>query len=227
MTRLLVVEDDPSIRKSLVDFFTGRGELVTAVASAEEADQLLRQERFTVVLLDLLLPGDSGLELLRVLRRRGDKTPVLIATARGEEEERIRGLELGADDYLVKPFSLRELEARISAVLRRAGSAPGRIWLGTAEVDLEGHTIVRSGQRLHLVAKEAELLAYFLRHRGRTLSREEILRSVWGHDVLPTTRTVDTHVFNLRRKLEPDPDRPRYLLTAHGVGYRLSDGSLE
>ena len=222
LMRLLVVEDDAAIRASLVDFFTAKGDLVTAVASAEAADASLRTERFAAVLLDLLLPGDDGLDLLRQLRRRGDKTPVLIATARGEEDQRIRGLRLGADDYLVKPFSLRELEARIAAVLRRAGSTAGRVRLGAVEIDLDGHAIVRAGKRTHLVAKEAELLAFFLLHRGRTLSRDELLRSVWGHDAVPSTRTVDTHVFNLRQKLEPDPDQPQHLLTVHGVGYQLA-----
>ena len=221
MTSLLIVEDDASIRTSLADYFAGRGSQVTAVASAEEADEQLRRNRFAAVVLDLLLPGEGGLDLLKRMRRRGDKTPVLIATARGAEEQRIKGLELGADDYVVKPFSVRELEARIAAVLRRAGALPSRATIGAAEVDLEGHEVVLAGQRTRLVAKEAELLAFFLLHRGRTLSRDELLRAVWGHDALPTTRTVDTHVFNLRKKLEADPENPVHLLTVHGVGYRL------
>jgi CheY-like chemotaxis protein len=143
LMRLLVVEDDASIRKSLVDFFAGRGAFVTAVGSAEDAERSLRGERFAAVLLDLLLPGEDGLDLLRRMRRSGDRTPVLIATARGEEGQRIRGLELGADDYVVKPFSLRELEARIAAVVRRAGTQPGPIALGEVEVDLDGHAVVR------------------------------------------------------------------------------------
>ena len=222
MNSLLVIEDDLSIRTSLVDYFQGRGTRVTAVESAEDASLVLQKERFAAILLDLRLPGRSGLELLKELRRAGDRTPVIVTTARGEEEQRIRGLELGADDYVVKPFSVRELEARIAAVLRRTGSVPSHVTIGTSEVDLGAHTIRRGDARHHLVAKEAELLAFLVLHVGKTWSRRDLLRAVWGHDALPTTRTVDTHVFNLRQKIEPDPEHPVHLLTVHGVGYRLT-----
>ena len=222
MQRLLVVEDEASIRESLVDFFGARQYLVRAEGSAAGAERALREERFALLLLDLRLPDGDGLDVLRALRRRGDATAVIVLTARGEEEQRVRGLRLGADDYVVKPFSVHELAARIEAVLRRAGSAPSRVRIGDAEVDLAGHEVARAGgARMRLVAKEAELLAFLLRSPGRTFSRDELLRAVWGFDATPTTRTVDTHVFQLRQKLEAEPDKPRHLLTVHGVGYRL------
>lgn len=218
--RLLVVEDDPGIRESLADWFRGRGYHVAEAGSAEEAEPLLDDD-LSLLLLDLLLPGRGGLDLLRRMRRRGDATPVIIITARGEEHQRVEGLELGADDYVTKPFGLHELHARVKAVLRRAGSVPAVVTVGDATVDLEAHTLRRNGSEHRLLQKEAELLSFLLRHEGRTFSREDLLREVWGFDVTPTTRTVDTHVFNLRKKLEPDPRSPRHLLTIHGVGYRL------
>ena len=222
MNSLLVVEDEASIRDSLRDYFTSRGARVVAVASAEEADAAARAEHFTAILLDVVLPGATGLDLLKTLRRRGDRTPVIVITARGAEEQRIRGLELGADDYLVKPFSVRELEARLAAILRRSGSTPSQIQIGATQVDLAGHCLVRGDTSERLTAKEAELLGYLVLHAGKTFTRHELLRAVWGHDAMPTTRTVDTHVFTLRKKLERDPEAPEHLLTVHGVGYRLT-----
>jgi DNA-binding response OmpR family regulator len=221
VSRVLVVEDDASIRESLCDFFGARGHVVDACALCAEAEALLAGERFTVVLLDLRLPDGDGLDLLRGLRRRGDRTPVIVLTARGEVEQRVRGLSAGADDYLVKPYSLDELDARVHALLRRAGSEACTVRLGDAEVDLDGHVVRRGGVEHRLLPKEAELLAHLLRHRGVTQSRDQLLTAVWGYDATPTTRTVDTHVFNLRKKLERDPARPELLLTVHGVGYRL------
>ena len=222
MTRMLVVEDDASIRESLSDYFLARAWVVTACSSRADAAAWLARDRFTVVLLDLLLPDGDGLDLLRDLRRRGDRTPVIALTARGEVEHRVRGLQSGADDYLVKPYSLHELSARVQALLRRAGSQAGTLRLGAAEVDLDGHLVRRGGVEHRLLPKETELLAHLLRHRGVTQTRDELLTAVWGHDAAPTTRTVDTHVFNLRRKLEQDPGAPEFLLTVHGVGYRLA-----
>ena len=223
MNQLLVVEDDQSIRESLVDFFRGREWLVHPCGDLAAARRALAAQRFHMVLLDLRLPDGDGLDVLRALRKAGDKTPVIALTARGEVAQRVLGLQLGADDYVVKPFSVHELDARIQAVQRRAEQPAASLRLGDAEIDLAGHQVHRAGQTFRLLPKEAELLADLLRHRGQARSREELLRSVWGHDATPTTRTVDTHVFQLRQKLEADPSAPRLLLTVHGVGYRLAE----
>ena len=221
MNHLLVVEDDPSIRESLVDYFADREWLVRSAGDVAAASEALAERAFDMVLLDLRLPDGEGLDVLRALRKRGDRTPVIVLTARGEVDQRVLGLKLGADDYVVKPFSVHELAARIEAVQRRAEQPTRTIELGSAVVDLDGHTVERAGQTFRLLPKEAELLAHLLRHRGRAQSRDELLRAVWGHDAAPTTRTVDTHVFQLRKKLEDDPSRPQLLHTVHGVGYLL------
>jgi DNA-binding response OmpR family regulator len=221
MNTMLVVEDDASIRESLVDFFGARGWITEARGTVAEASTALETRRFDMVLLDLRLPDGDGLDVLRRLRRRGDRTPVIALTARGEVDHRVLGLKVGADDYVVKPFSVHELAARIDAVQRRAEQPATVLQLGTAEVDLAGHLVTRGGTTFRLLPKEAELLAHLLRHRGKAQSRDELLRAVWGHDAMPTTRTVDTHVFQLRRKLEDDPGRPVLLHTVHGVGYVL------
>lgn len=223
MNHLLVVEDDHSIRESLADFFGGRDWLVTACTDVAGAERALRQQRFAMVLLDLRLPDGDGLDVLRALRRAGDKTPVIVLTARGEVDQRVLGLSVGADDYVVKPFSVHELDARIQAVQRRAEQPSTTLSLGDARVDLGAHTVRRAGQEHRLLPKEAELMGHLLRHRGRACSREDLLRAVWGYDATPTTRTVDTHVFQLRQKLERDPAHPEWLLTVHGVGYRLRE----
>ena len=223
MNQLLVVEDDDSIRESLVDFFTDREWLVHACANHAAAEQALIAQQFDMVLLDLRLPDGDGLDLLRGMRKRGNRAPVIVLTARGELEQRVLGLKLGADDYLVKPFSVHELAARIEAVLRRAEQPTTTVRLGEAEIDLSGHHGNRDGTSFRLLPKEAELLAHLLRHRGKAQSREELLRAVWGHDATPTTRTVDTHVFQLRKKLEADPAKPQWLQTVHGVGYVLRE----
>jgi len=221
MQKLLIVEDEPDIRESLEDFFRRQEFLVTAAGSARDAHTALSNDSFSMILLDLLLPDGDGLDLLSRIRRAGDHTPVIVLTARGEEKQRILGLKRGADDYLVKPFSLSELAARIDAVLRRSGAAPCEVSIGEARVDLSGHEVKRGRETHRLLQKEAELLSWLLRHPGRTFRREELLREVWGYDATPTTRTVDTHIFNLRKKIEPEPDNPQHILTVHGVGYRL------
>lgn len=223
MNHLLVLEDDTNIRESLADFFRGRDWLVQACADVGAANRALATTRFHMVLLDLRLPDGDGLDVLRSLRRAGDRTPVIVLTARAEVAQRVLGLQLGADDYVVKPFSVHELDARIQAVQRRTAQPTTAIRLGDAEIDLAGHCGRRGDQPFRLLPKEAELLAHLLRHRGRTLSRDDLLRAVWGYDATPTTRTVDTHVFQLRQKLEADPQRPCLLLTVHGVGYRLAE----
>jgi DNA-binding response OmpR family regulator len=223
VNQLLVIEDDASIRESLVDYFRGRDWLVHACSDRAAAEKLLAAQRFHMVLLDLRLPDGDGLDVLRALRKAGDKTPVIVLTARGEVAQRVLGLQLGADDYVVKPFSVHELDARMQAVQRRADQPAATVRLGDADVDLAGPQVHRGGQTQRLLPKEADLLAHLLRHRGQARSREDLLRAVWGYDAAPTTRTVDTHVFQLRQKLESDPSVPRLLLTVHGVGYRLHE----
>ena len=228
VTHVLIVEDEPGIRESLVDFFESREFLVSATGKVTGARMILAGDaRPSIVLLDLMLEDGDGLDLLTDLRRSGDRTPVVILTARGEETQRIRGLEAGADDYVVKPFSVHELLARLHAVLRRTGSRPVTVRLGDVEVDLDAFCIRRDGQETRLLQKEAELLGFLIRHPGRTFRREDLLREVWGYDATPTTRTVDTHVFQLRQKIEARPDRPRHLLTIRGAGYRLAESGLE
>ncbi|MEZ5966701.1 MAG: response regulator transcription factor [Planctomycetota bacterium] len=222
MNRALVVEDDASIREILVHHLQMQGWLVDATDRVAVADEMLRGTRFRVLLLDLRLPDGDGLDLLHDLRRRGDGTPTVVLTARGEVAQRVRGLSAGADDYLVKPFALSELSARIDAVLRRAASQSSAVRIGEAEVDLDARIVRRGSTEHRLLPKEAELLSYLLRHHELTHTREDLLAAVWGYENTPTTRTVDTHVFQLRQKLEPDPKSPRHLLTVPRVGYRLT-----
>ena len=205
---------------------------VTAARDGAKARDLLVARSFDVVVLDLMLPGRSGLDLLRELRGRGDATPVLILTARGGESDKVLGLELGADDYVTKPFSLRELVARVRALLRReerhaahaseAHAAPVRFRVGDAEVDLAAYEVRRAGVIHPLSKKEAALLELLAARRGDAVPRGEFLRTVWSGGDHVGTRTIDMHVLNLRQKLEPDATNPRFLLTVHGVGYRLA-----
>ena len=219
MKRLLIIEDEEGIAESLVDYFHQHEFLVSHRPTAEAAESLLGEERYSLILLDLLLPGRSGLEFLSRLRQRPDRTPVIIITARGEEAQRIRGLEAGADDYVVKPFSVHELLARVRAVLRRASGAPAQITVGERQIDFDRRVVIAGEKEHPLREKEAELLAFLYKHRGQSFRREELLREIWGYEEMPTTRTVDTHVFKLRQRIESRPDTPRYLLTVHGVGY--------
>jgi len=231
MKRLLLVEDDRALSTGLSDAFRLEGFDVTLARDGVKARALAFEREFDVAILDLMLPGKSGLDVLRELRAKGRALPILILTARGGESDKVVGLELGADDYVTKPFSLRELVARVRALVRRAGAkgeaaapaaAATRFALGDAEVDLEAFTLKRGGATHALSRREAALLALLWERRGRAVSRDQILRHAWsdGGDHVGA-RTIDTHVLNLRQKLEADPAQPRLLLTVHGVGYRL------
>ncbi|HEX5054455.1 MAG TPA: response regulator transcription factor [Planctomycetota bacterium] len=223
--RLLLVEDDRTLRTALRDAFAGEGYAVEVAADGHEARATLREQRFDLVVLDVMLPGPSGLELLRELRARDADTPVLLLTARGEEGDKVLGLELGADDYVSKPFSLRELLARVKAMLRRRertqAAGVQQFSLGEARIDLAAFTAVRDGVTHTLSPKEAGMLSLLRQHGGRAVSRAAFLRDVWGGDQFVGDRTIDTHMLNLRQKVEADPKQPRYLLTVHGIGYRL------
>ncbi|MCC6782703.1 MAG: response regulator transcription factor [Planctomycetes bacterium] len=229
MKRLLLVEDDRALREGLRDAFTDEGYDVSPVADGNAARELALTRHFDVVVLDVMLPGRSGYEVLRAIREARLATPVLLLTAKTDEADKVLGLDLGADDHLGKPFGMRELIARVRALLRRHGrdtrspqAAQQVFRLGRREIDLGAFEIRVDGQRIEsLSKKEAGMLALLFAERGLAVRRERILDLVWGSDAYVGPRAVDTHMVNLRTKLEDDSRRPQHLLTVHGVGYRL------
>ena len=227
--RVLVIEDEPTLRMALVDALAAEGFDVLEAGDGEEGLRLALREGPDLVLLDLMLPGRDGLSVLRAIREDRLSAAVLILSARGEELDRVQGFEFGADDYLVKPFSTRELLLRIRALLRRSGGGTpglreegGKVRVGDALIDFAAYTLTRGGERHGLSRRELDLLRHFLAHEGEVLDRARVLDEVWGRDEFPTARTIDTHVLHLRKKLERIPERPRHILTVHGVGYRFS-----
>ncbi len=220
---ILVVEDELSIQRGLQDQLQRDGYRVEVAGTVAEALAAL-QHRPDLVVLDRRLPDGDGLEVLRDLRARGDRTAVIVLSARGTTDDRVHGLEHGADDYLGKPFHLRELLARIRAVLQRRSEAPSpaaTIAFGEVTLDVGARLLRRGGEVVELARMEFELLLYLARQPGRTVSRNELLDRVWGHDRFPSTRTIDYHVLALRKKVEADPASPRHLITVHRVGYRF------
>ncbi len=226
MDRILIVDDQDDLLKGLAVNFRREGYEVLTATRGEEALSLAVKEAPDLIVLDVMLPGMSGLDVCRELRRTGVEAPIIMLTARGEEIDRVLGLEIGADDYLTKPFSLRELLARVRARLRRRPAAPAavppRYRFGDVEVDFEKLRAERQGRALELSAKEFDLLGLLIRRRGEVLTRDEILRQVWGYEDPPLTRTVDTHILKLRQKVESDPANPAYILTVYGEGYRFA-----
>ena len=225
MKRLLLVEDEPGLVLTLTDRLSREGYAVESSADGESGLERAASSGFDLILLDVMLPRLNGLDLLRELRRRGNETPVIVLTARGQVVDKVVGLKLGADDYVTKPFEMMELLARIEAKLRRA-PAPVRTadayQFGAVSIDFRKAEVTRDGQPLELAAREFQLLRYFIEHRGATLTREELLNEVWGYNSMPSTRTVDVHVAWLRQKLEPVPKHPQYILTVHGLGYKFA-----
>lgn len=226
--RILLVEDDPSLAMVLGDALRAAGYELLAAEDGERGLHLALTADPALILLDLMLPKRDGLSVLKALREDRVSAPVLILSARGEEWDRVMGFEYGADDYLIKPFSMRELLLRIEAALARAeGRTPGigepgrSARFGAVAVDFAAYSLTNAGVRHGLSRRELELLRYLLEHEGQTLTRAAILDAVWGRDQDPTPRTVDMHVLKLRRKLEADPEAPKHLLTVHGVGYRF------
>jgi DNA-binding response OmpR family regulator len=226
--RVLVIEDEEPLRLALVDALRGEGLTVTEAGDGESGLALALRDAPDLVLLDLMLPKRDGLSVLRAIRQDRLQSSVIILSARGEEWDRVQGFEYGADDYVVKPFSTRELLLRIHAVQRRTdGEAPGiavpagKVRVGSVFVDFAGYCVERGSRREGLSRRELDLLRYFLAHAGQALERKRLLDDVWGNDEFPTTRTVDMHVLKLRKKLEDDPQAPRLIQTVHGVGYRF------
>jgi two-component system alkaline phosphatase synthesis response regulator PhoP len=223
-SRILLVEDEPGLRLTLEDRLGSEGYQVESVVDGEEGFKRASAGAFDLVILDVMLPKKSGFDVCRDLRQRGVGTPVLMLTARTQVADRVVGLKLGADDYLAKPFAMAELLARVEARVRPRGpeaAKPGSYRFGDVVVDFREAEVRRAGTPVGLSAKEFQLLRYFVENRGATLSRDELLNHVWGYDAMPTTRTVDVHVAWLRRKLEPNPRHPQYILTLHGLGYKF------
>lgn len=221
---VLVIEDEPQMRSMLSDNLEFEGYRVTAVASGEEALREVASRQYALLLLDVMLPGVSGFEVCRQLRACGKHVPIVVLTARSEERDRIHGLDLGADDYVSKPFSVKELLARVRAQVRRDDwHAPGgdEFALGDVVVRPRQRLVLRRGRRVQLSAREFELLRYLFAHRNEVVSREQLLRDVWGYHHLSITRTVDNYIAKLRNHIEPRPHEPRFIITVHGSGYQL------
>jgi two-component system OmpR family response regulator len=223
----MVVEDDANLLNALAYNLGREGYVVITAADGEQALETARREKPDLIILDIMLPKLSGLEVCRILRREMT-VPILMLTARAEETDKIVGLELGADDYMTKPFSIRELLARVRAVLRRAditrtapAEAASTLKINDLEIDPARHRATRRGEALDLTPKEFDLLAFLARNKGFVFSREQLLEKVWGYDYAGDTRTIDVHVRWLRRKIEEDPQQPRHLITIRGIGYKL------
>ena len=222
MKRILVVEDEQGIAFGLRLDLQNEGYAVEVEADGETALERAKTEAFDLILLDVMLPRKDGFDICRDLRRGGCRTPIILLTARAQEAEIVMGLELGADDYVTKPFSPRVLRARVKAALRRADEEDVGIHaFGDLEVDFGRGELRRGGKPVGLTALEFKLLAAFVRHRGRLLNRAQLLDLAWGSGTFVTDRVVDNHVVSLRRKIEPDPSQPRYLLNVRGLGYRF------
>jgi two-component system alkaline phosphatase synthesis response regulator PhoP len=226
--RVLLVEDEPGLVMTLTDRLIAEGYDVESAMDARTALDTASGGGFDVILLDVMLPGGNGFDVCRTLRQKGVQTPVLMLTARGQVVDKVVGLKLGADDYLVKPFEMAELLARIEALLRRGtattSSAPGTtdgFVFGDMTIDFRKAEVTKAGQQIELSAREFKLLKYFVEHRGAALTRDELLNEVWGYNAMPSTRTVDVHVAWLRQKLEDNPRHPQYILTVHGLGYKF------
>jgi DNA-binding response OmpR family regulator len=223
MTRILVVEDEPGIALGLEDDLTLEGYAVEVLHDGLAASKRARETPFDLIVLDVMLPGKDGFEVCRELRRHGIQTPILMLTARAQESEKVVGFEVGADDYVVKPFGPRELRARIAALLRRSrgAAAPATTRIGDAEVDFDRAQIRRGDAVMPLTPLEFRLLRVLIRARGRILTREQLIAEAWGTNTFVIDRVVDNHIGSLRRKIEPDASEPRYLRNVRGIGYCL------
>ncbi|MGA3212280.1 MAG: response regulator transcription factor, partial [Terriglobales bacterium] len=224
LATILIVEDEPNMVAGLRDNFEYEGYRVLSAADGQAGLERALADSPDLIVLDVMMPKMSGLDVCKQLKAKKPSLPIIMLTARGQEVDKVVGLELGADDYVTKPFSIRELLARVKAVLRRA-SAPAspkqQYAFGDVEVDIRTCRVVRSGKPVEVSSTEFELLKYFLAHPDENLSRDRLLEDVWGYEHFPTTRTVDAHIVHLRQKLEPNPEQPRFFLTMHGIGYRF------
>ncbi|HKR13538.1 MAG TPA: response regulator transcription factor [Pyrinomonadaceae bacterium] len=223
-SKILIVEDEPAMVAGLRDNFEYEGYDVISAEDGVSGLERALSDNPDLIVLDVMMPRMSGLDVCKQLKAKRPGIPIIMLTARGQEIDKVVGLELGADDYVTKPFSVRELMARVKAVLRRVSApapAPEIYKFSDVEVNVRSNEVRRNGDLVDLSAKEFALLAYFIAHPVETLSRDRLLDAVWGYENYPNTRTVDTHIVHLRQKLEPNPEEPRFILTVHGSGYKF------
>jgi len=224
MKTILIIEDDPAIQQGLHDALTEEHYSILASTDGEKGYQMAKRETVALIILDLMLPNKNGKEICADLRTAGVQTPILMLTSKKQEMDKILGLEIGADDYMTKPFSLRELIARVKALLRRQSEIQSTInetHFGDVHVDFGKQEGAKGKKKLKLSAKEFQLLKYFVEREGKVISRDMLLDDVWGYDVTPTTRTVDNYILSLRKKIETVPSKPKHLLTVHTAGYKF------
>jgi DNA-binding response OmpR family regulator len=225
MPKVLIVEDDDSMVAALRDGFEYEGYSVTVARDGAEGLRLATADPPELILLDVMLPKMSGLDVCREMRKAGNNVPIIMLTARGQEIDKVLGLKLGADDYVTKPFGFLELIARVEAVLRRVSGRAVRVeayQFGAVKVDFKKGELRKAGKVLDLTSRELRLLQYFVEHRGEVVGRDQLLDAVWDYDAAPLTRTVDMHVAKLRKKIEDRAAQPRYLVTVHGMGYKFN-----
>jgi DNA-binding response OmpR family regulator len=224
MKRILIIEDDPAIRAGIKEAFTTEGYSVSEAETGTKGFELASNNNFDLIILDLILPGKDGIEICKDLRSSGVKTPIVMVTSRKEEIDKILGLEIGADDYVTKPFSIRELLARVKALIRRSTYEPGNIEevaFADLNINFKRQEMLKGINPVRLSATEYRILHYFIDHEGEVISRDKFLDEVWGYDSYPTTRTVDNYILSLRKKIEDDPANPKHLVTVHKVGYKF------
>lgn len=223
MTRILVVDDEPEMLMGLEDNLSYEGYEVLTARNGQDGLTKALKELPNLIILDIMMPGMSGWDVCRELRKKGMNVPIIMLTARGQEVDTVLGLELGADDYVRKPFSVRELLARVRAVLRRPAlrSEVTSYSFGSVRIDFKRCVTLKGKRQIQLTRKELEIMKYFIEHKGEALTRERLLDEIWGYERFPTTRTVDNHILKLRQKLEDDPENPRFILTVHGIGYKF------
>ncbi|MBI5660793.1 MAG: response regulator transcription factor [Ignavibacterium album] len=225
MTKILIVEDEPNMRLGLKDNLEFEGFDVEIAEDGKDGLTKILENNYDLVIMDVMMPNMSGFDVCRNVRKFGVTTPIILLTAKGEEIDKVLGLELGADDYVTKPFSLRELLARVKAILRRSEnfSLPENklVRIGKIEVDFNGYKAISNKKDIQMSHKEFEILHYLWKKRNTTVSRDDLLTEIWGYDETPTTRTVDNFILKLRQKIEFDPNHPKIILTVHGVGYKM------
>ncbi len=228
MAKILIVEDEPNMRMGLQDNLEFEGYEVDAAEDGEAGLNKILSNNYSLIVMDVMMPKMSGFDVCKTIRKKGVTTPVILLTAKGEEIDKVLGLELGADDYVTKPFSLRELLARIKAILRRGENSSSddsnsKIIIGQLEVDFSSYHAKSNNTEVQMSSKEFDILQYLWKNRNKTVSRENLLNEIWGYDEAPTTRTVDNFILKLRQKIENDPNHPKIIITIHGTGYKLID----